>query len=233
MIKKWRLGPPEWNYTPTNSQLKRWKRRQWRRLENRALELLRRIEARQASLAEEPLQNRCNAWLFPFRDEIRELFYGVDFRCHEGQLETLRYYLATCPRPMIPICLWLMSRCTHRFHLYEIKEFCNDPSPHVRRHLAKALRKLEAWKLLEGMAATYPGNSAIQWFANAPTSRRSYAERLARYVENIDATNTVEVVSPSRMPYWSLYNPWQGKPQKSLALIREILWRIRQWVHGR
>jgi hypothetical protein len=133
---------------------------------------------------------------------------------------------------MIPICLWLMARCTHRFHLFELKQFCSDPSPEVRKHVAKALRKLEAWTLLDEMSAAYPGNEAINWFAKAPTTHRSYHERLARFVESVDQSHAAEAAGPSRMPYWSLYNPWQGKPPKSVLLIREILWRIRRWVRG-
>ena len=53
-----------------------------------------------------------------------------------------------------------------------------DPSPQIRKHVAKALRRLEAWSLLDEMAAAYPDDDKIQWFANAPTTHRPFAERL-------------------------------------------------------
>jgi hypothetical protein len=233
MIKRRRLSPPNWNFVPTKVQIKRWRR--WNRrpiYTDSVLNLLRCIEAEQQRVVEEDVRTGKPFWLLPFRAAFRRHFQGVDYRFHEGQLQTLRFYLATCPRPMIPICISLMARCADRFRLYELKQFCHDPSPEVRKHLAKALRRLEAWTLLDEMAAAYPGNDAIQWFARAPTSRRSYAERLARYVGSVDASHADKAVGPSRMPYWSLYNPWQGTPPKSVLFIREILLRIRRWVRG-
>jgi hypothetical protein len=98
--------------------------------------------------------------------------------------------------------------------------------------VAKALRRLEAWSLLDEMAAADPDNARIQYYAKAPITHRPFRERLSRFSSRLDHSLVAEAAGPSRMPYWSLYTPWQGKPSKSVEFIREILWRIRRWVHG-
>jgi hypothetical protein len=125
-----------------------------------------------------------------------------------------------------------MARCTNRFHLFELKDFCEDPSPQVRKHVAKALRKLEAWTLLNEMAAANPDDAAVQWFAKSPTTQRSYPERLARFLDSVEGSSVPDTAGPSRMPYWSLHSPWQGRPAKSVEFIRTVLLHIRQLLRG-
>jgi hypothetical protein len=222
---------PEYNFDPTKQQRAHWRR--WGRTLRRSslFKLLMQIEVAQ----ERPIASREPSWLMRFRDQIREIPRGAAPRGFVGHIEVVQYYLATCPREMIPICMWLLGRCTDRFRLYELKTFCHDPSPQVRKHVAKALRRLEAWPLLKEMVAADPGNLTIRAIATAPAvpvDRRPYDDRLSCFLEKIDRSHAATAAGPSRMPYWSRYTPWQGRPPKSLALIREILWRIRRWVRG-
>jgi hypothetical protein len=165
------------------------------------------------------------AWLIPFRNDLRELLqFEVapkifrDQLFHEPELRGL--YVS------------LLSKVADRCRLMSIDEYTTDPSLSVRRHVAKALRRLEAWRLLDEMAKHNPDDARIQWFAFAPTRKRAFPERLRNFTANVNRSHAAEAIGPSRMAYWSRYTPWQGRPPKSLSLIREILWRIRRWVHG-
>jgi hypothetical protein len=80
----------------------------------------------------------------------------------------------------------MLGKCADRFRLCGIADLRTSPSPHVRKHVAKALRRLEAWNLLDEMAKLYPNDAKLQWFANAPLSRPSFPARLSRYVATVN-----------------------------------------------
>jgi hypothetical protein len=113
--------------------------------------------------------------------------------------------------------------------LYGIWEFRSHPWPQVRKHVAKALRRLEAWVLLEEMAAQYPEVVKIQWYAQAPRAHRPFAERLSNFVKSVDDSHAGEVVTPSRMPFWAAERAWDYTPPKSVEFMRRMR-RIRHWV---
>jgi hypothetical protein len=169
-------------------------------------------------------------WLLPFRDELRGLLGGFDSRCDNGEVDVVRSYLLTCPRTMIAICVWLVGEFSDHKHLYELKTFRHDPSLQIRRHVAKALRRLEAWSYLREMAAADPDDARIQWFAKAPTSHSPFPERLRKYKRCVDDSHAGEVATPSRMPFWNGVSSWERTPPKSVAYIRRMLRRIRIYV---
>src|SRR4029079_14455111 len=76
-------------------------------------------------------------WLLPFRRELRRLLAGFDSRYDKAEIDVVRCYLLTCPQPMIAICVWLLGEFSDRRHLSELKTFRHDPSPQLRRHVAK------------------------------------------------------------------------------------------------
>jgi hypothetical protein len=161
-------------------------------------------------------------WLIPFRTEFRRLANDENMR--EVAL------LAEGDATMRHVLVWLLSRSGYRFRVGAIAKFCNDPSPQVRKHVAKALRRLEAWWLLDEMVALYPDDSHVRWFAQAPVTHRPFAERLKSFARNVDESHADEVFTPSRMPFWALNRSWERTPPKSREFIRRILWRIRHWV---
>jgi hypothetical protein len=197
----------------------------------KAFKLLKQIEAEQQHVSD-PSHGRDGSlfWLLPFRDEIRERFSGDSAVCGPGEAETIHYYLSYCPAGMVPICIWLISRCATRFRLFGISNFVCNSSPKTRKHVAKALRRLEAWTLLEEMATLYPDDAKVQWFAHAHTTSRPFRERLANFSRNLDDSHADEVYTPSRMPFWSLERSWEFTAPKSVVLIRRMLRRIRHWV---
>jgi hypothetical protein len=96
--------------------------------------------------------------------------------------------------------------------------------------VAKALRRAEAWALLDDMAEAYPLDPKIQWFATASIAHRPFHERLQNFARNVDESHAGEVFTPSRMPFWALDRSWERTPPKSREFIRRMLWRIRHWV---
>jgi len=156
---------------------------------------------------------------------------GFDNR-FDWDIEVVRFYLLTCPPTMIAICVWLLGEFSDRAHLYELKTLRRYPSAQIRRHVAKALRRLEAWSYLREMAAANPDDARIQWFATAPTIHGPFAKRLENYKRFVDDSHAGEVVTPSRMPFWTAVRSWQRTPPKSATYIRRMLRRIRFWVRA-
>lgn len=225
--------PLSLNYVPTPAQERYWY--VWFAHVDRTptYMLLKRIEAACLHAASQAPELANLYWLLPYRRSLRRLISDFDVLCNEGEPEVVRYYLLTCPPPMIPICVWLISHFADRTRYYEINRFCYSESPQTRRHVAKALRKLEAWTILKGMAGDFPDDRRIQWYANAPATgpaHRAFKDRLNRYTSRVDASNAAEVTTPSQMPYWASDAHWSYTPPKSIAFIRRMLRRIRHWV---
>ena len=162
-------------------------------------------------------------WLLPFRKDFRKMIA-------DNTTAAIDWHLLTGDSALRPLFLWLLSKHADRFRLHRLDEYADDPSPEVRRHVAKALRRLEAWAQLREMALQNPDDAKIQWNANAPTTRRPFAERLKDFTSIVDDSHAGEVFTPSRMPFWSLERVWERTPPKSIELMRRMLRRIRHWV---
>ena len=121
----------------------------------------------------------------------------------------------------------MIGRCASRFRLFGLAEVRRHQPRPVRKHVAKALRRLEAWLLLDEMAALYPDDERVQWFAKSATVPRPFDQRLNNFIGNVDDSHAGEVATPSRMSYWALENSWDVTSPKSVAAIRRILERIR------
>jgi hypothetical protein len=232
LFYKRRALPEPRNYTPSAGLPTRW---HWSRdiRKSSAYKLLQRIEAASVQMQEKGAGDIGNrTWLLPFRRELRRLLAGFDSRYDKAEIDVVRCYLLTCPRAMIAICVWLIGEFSDRRHLHELKTFRHDPSPQIRRHVAKAFRRLEAWSYLRDMAAADRGDARIQWFATAPTTHAPFAERLRNYKRCVDDSHAGEVATPSRMPFWAEVKYWERTPPKSVAYIRRMLRRIRFWVRS-
>jgi len=130
------------------------------------------------------------------------------------------------------LSIWLLSRHASRFFLFGIQRSSDDDSPMVRKHVAKALRQLEARELLIAMATQNPDDRAITWFATFTANHNSFRDRLERFFHTTDDSNRSAAIGPSRMPLWFRDEYWDGAPAKSIAYMRMILRRIREMVHG-
>jgi hypothetical protein len=167
-------------------------------------------------------------WLMSYRVGLRRVIEKPD-------IARILLFLAECPREMRPLGVWLLGQCADRNRLHNLRYFCGDPSPKVRKHVARALRRNSAWHLLAAMARAFPNDPIVRQIhskANEPITKRPFAARLKSYTRNVDDSHAAEAVGSSRMPYWSRYTPWQGRPAKSLEFIRSILLHIRRLLRG-
>jgi hypothetical protein len=169
-------------------------------------------------------------WLLPYRAPLRQIYSEFNPYYNSDEVAIIRWYMGGCPLEMLPICIWLVGRCADRFRLYGIAQYRHHPWPRVRIHVAKALRRSEAWTLLGDMASRYPDDARIQWYAHAANAHRPFTERLSKFTKGIDNSHAAEVVTPSRMPYWAIEKSWEYSPPKSVDMIRRMLRRIRHWV---
>jgi len=192
--------------------------------EDQTIKLLRRIDAdRKQRISTSGASEIDRTWLLPHRSSLRRII-------SRGRIIPLKIYLRDCPREMVPLCVWLWSECADRFRLCGLGSLRHDESPQVRKSVAKALRRLEAWSHLTEMAGNYPDDAKVQRFASAAKRRRPFPDRLKSYKLNIDDSHAGEVATPSSMPYWARDNSWDYTPPKSVHLIRRMLHRIRHWV---
>jgi hypothetical protein len=212
----------------------RWQLRQWGTLANRrgevhAAKLLRQVEAARVnrdSSGDWPSLNY--DWLLSYRNEIRKVIDG-------RESESILRYLAKCPRAMVPFGVWLLAKCSDRFRTNHLADFCRHPSPAVRKHVAHALWRLEAWHRLASMAKEWPEDEAVQRFAAkavASIESRPFDERFNRYARHVNQSHAPDAAAASRMPYWALNPSWSRTPPKSVEFIRRMLQRIHRWVHG-
>jgi hypothetical protein len=162
-------------------------------------------------------------WLLAFRGDFRRMR-------GDETVTALQDFLRYGDPSLRHVAIWLLSQAADRFRLRGIVDYSDDPSPQVRKHVAKVLRRLEAWYLLDDMARANSQDARIQWFASTPI-HRPFGERLESFARTVDDSHTGEVFTPSRMPFWALERSWNRTPPKSVALIRRMLRRIRHWVH--
>ncbi len=164
--------------------------------------------------------------LLPYREDFRQLI------AHQETIPVLQRYLRDGEPLIRSLAFWLLSKHANRILLLGLENRCCDPSPQARKHLAKALRRLEAWPLLETMVAEHPEDAKVAWFARLTPIQKDYRDRLANYTSGIDQTHSTAAVGPSRMPLWFRDEYWGGVPPKSIEFMRELLRRIQTLVHG-
>jgi hypothetical protein len=192
--------------------------------EDRIYRLLVYIDAERRKLVAAADSERLEpTWLLRFRHAFRQIEAS-------GRVASIKRYLSICPPEMVPLCVWLIGRQVDRFRLWGLNHDWLHPSAQVRWQVAKALRRAEAWRLLEEMARRDPHNERLQIVALSPGQRRPFRERLRAYKRDVDDSHAGEVSTPSRMQYWANDQKWEYTPPKSRDLIRRMLRRIRHWV---
>jgi hypothetical protein len=208
--------------------LSQWRRIARHRQEGRTWEFLQYIEAKHAERVKSLDQEFWRYdWLLPYRTNFRRV---ID----QGDAATIQIYLASCPEEMRPLGIWLLGQCANRFVLFSLPACRWDSSPNVRKHVAKALWQLQAWHLLDEMATEFPADQKVRWYARVRSRRsnRSFGDRLRSFSPNVEHSRAAEIARPSHMPFWSRFDPWEGRPPRNASYIRSILERIRRWVHG-
>lgn len=167
-----------------------------------------------------------HGWLLPMRQEFRLII-------HRRPCLGLRDFLGVCPpnHPTFPIAVWLLGVCATRYKNFDLDRLPDGNSPRARKHLARALRRVESWPRLRELAAEYPDDELLQRLL-ADDSMRNFRRRLSRFAQNVDHSHEAEAALVSRMPLWIRDTNWKGKPPKRASWIRIVLERIREWVRG-
>ena len=219
--------PGQSRYFPTFKRAlepKRWRQLALLRAEARTFSMLKRLETELTrDVARGSGIGGRIGWLLKHRADFRRIFA-------RGRPAVIKLYLSNCPAEMVPLAIWLWGRSADRFRLYGLAAHCHDPSPQIRKLVAKSLRRLEAWSYLHLMADAYPDDAQIQWYAKTPTRHRSFAERLKNFRSSMDDSHAGEVTTPSQMPFWAAEAFWSYTPPKSVFVIRRMLRRIQHWV---
>lgn len=148
-----------------------------------------------------------------------------------------------------PVAVWLLGRCcsspatlqagglidqvSPASLTLQVAQLINEEAPVTfGRHLAKTLRRLQAWHDLQRLAVSFPQDDTIQRYAKRLT-RHSFDERLARFSQHVDHSLAPQAANVSRMPLWLSTEFWFGQPARESSLFRAILWRIHRLVHSR
>lgn len=137
------------------------------------------------------------------------------------------------PDPLIrSVAIWLLSQSANRCQLLSIDDYYDDPSPMVRKHVAKALYRLEALQPLQDMARDFPEDAAVRWFAQPRPNELDFTEWLRRFAGHVDPSTAESAARSEPMTLWTRFEDWFLTPPKSRRYIRRILLRIHNAVRG-
>ena len=164
----------------------------------------------------------------------RLLYYRSDFRrlLADQPVEVFREYLFDVDPLTRSVAVWLLSHCATRCALFGIDRRCDDRSPVVRKHVAKALYRLEARQLLRDMAEAFPRDRAVQWYAVAKPNDVDFRDRLQRFAQHADHSQMAAATRAEPMALWSRFENWLRSPPKSRGYMRRVLKRVRRAVRG-
>jgi hypothetical protein len=131
------------------------------------------------------------------------------------------------------LAIWLLGRCARRRAIVAVATLKCDPDPVVRRHVAKALKRMSAWSELYRMA-TRDDDSHVRCAANSfsVATRRPHSDRLRQFVQHGGGAMFEPGRYTSHMPVFMLQPVGPGKPAKSRDWIRRILQHIRELVRS-
>ncbi|WP_425397991.1 hypothetical protein [Aeoliella sp.] len=167
-------------------------------------------------------------WLLRFRSDFRAMIqdgllaaYGLGKCLQTGPTHT----------PAYAVAIFLLGRCASRSHTLGLSRLDAESTPAVRKHYARALRRVEAWPRLRRLSEDHPDDRFVQAVLEN-TTRRPFVNRLSRFAQHVDHSHEAEAALVSRMPLWIRDTEWNGKPPKRASWIRIVLERIREWVRG-
>ena len=181
------------------------------------------------------LAQLCESVWYPFEPvdtvEVRELVRRVEqLNCRA----ILILAIQQTPFPqVIRIAIWLRGRCGGKSGISTVVRFRDARHYGIRKEVARALKRMGAWSELREMARLEidPRLKRIST-AQAP---KPFGFRLKTFSRNVTWTTTRndrtevrqrEVFVSSEVDFR------QGRPPKSIGLIRAILKRIHQLVSG-
>jgi len=126
---------------------------------------------------------------------------------------------------VVRLAIWLMGRIRAGVPISEIMPYCHSPDLRIRREVARALRRLNAWAELRAIAED-DDPRVRQLAVQRPAA--PFATRLARVTIAAAAPE-----APRARPAFFARLPFgPERPLKTPEFIRAMLERIRQLVRG-
>lgn len=161
-------------------------------------------------------RSRNPASLFSFRDDFRTI---IRLRPIRGLVWCAIYRGV----PTRNIAIWLLGRIRNRSVVSVLASFQHDPSPSVRKEVAKALRRMGAWALLRELR-----NDSHPVVKRIATERSAtpFQQRLFRYLHD-DVRQSAVSTDRQKMNFSTRHQPFSGCPPKTGWYIRQVLTRIR------
>lgn len=212
-------------YAPPRMRIRRWRYLAFHTPQRWVLDFLQEIEEHRRSRRENAVSDFPPGWLLPLRPQIPRVR-------RSEPVGAIRHYLLDCPDDMTLFASWLLGRCASQTKHFNLMDFAIDGSLPVKRHAARALRRVQAWTQLAALAASAPRDQRLAWYAYTTPTKHPFPKRLANFTEHVDQSHAAEAVGPSRMALRFADIEWIRHPPKSIELIRRILQRIHTWVHG-
>jgi hypothetical protein len=158
------------------------------------------------------------ATLFRYRDNFRRI-------TRERPVSALVVCLASGPREMRQLAIWLLGRMGNRRTVAAIAQLGRDPDPSVRKEVAKALRRLDGWRYLRAMAETDP-HPRVRRYANEEPPKL-FPDRLRRYLADDVRRTGAKSDSQAPLPQSTVATvTLDGRPPKSSWFIARVLRRI-------
>jgi hypothetical protein len=132
------------------------------------------------------------------------------------------------------IATWLLGRVRYHRGVAVLATHCQyEADPALRRQVAKAFLRLEAWSQLRDMAALDRDPIVRRIAASASRPPAAFQGRLSRFLnEDVKASAVPAGPRRERPTFFVNATPGVGLPPKSPWFIRMILERIRRLVHG-
>lgn len=165
-----------------------------------------------------------------------DVTWTLRFRSQLRQVQVLDVHTVLChvidrtDDPALRIlAIWVRGRCGGTLGTPSIVHFADHDDDQTRKEVARALKRMSAWRPLR-MMADREKNPRIQRIATAqpPRPYRLRMAEFSKHVARLEVTPAKRrlVVSPE-------LDVGQGRPPKSPSYIRRILMRIRRMVRGR
>lgn len=163
-----------------------------------------------------------SASLMPYRAEFKTLVA-------RQPIPGLVFCVADADPRVQKLALWLLGRCRRRKVLPVMMTLRGSPHRGVRKELAKAVRRLGAWKELSNLAQQERDPQICRLATASPPT--PFTARLARFTRN---SSTDPAASTTRLAFRLFVRLplGPGRPPKDRWHIRAILERIRAVLQG-
>ena len=162
--------------------------------------------------------------LLSYRPQFREILAIAPLR-------SLRDCFDSTNPEIQRLAIWLFGRCATPHVSSHVALFRHAQDVRLRREVARALQRLEAWSELRQMEGDPDSQVRRLAVARGPSD---YDRRLAGFLQrDIESLDVATEVAPPRKTLWTVDPLGPGRPAKNSSLIRRILLHIQAVLRAR